>query len=151
MDAVCFKELKMAQVTIKSYRKEREKEITDGLLNGLKKAGFIVANQAKQNFYPRGSGQHPQVQTGRLWGSISVNWSKSGMNRGEVKSPAKLEDGVSQPLEELAVNIGTNVEYAKHLEFGTIKHPPYPFLFPAIEAKRSEIVEVLKGKEFIVT
>lgn len=29
--------------------------------------------------------------------------------------------------------VGTHVEYAVHLEFGTSKMPPYPFLRPAVE------------------
>lgn len=135
----------MANVTIKSYRKEREKEIIDGLMATMPKVGAIVERSAKQNAnYARDSGQHPAVQTGRLKSSISYNWSKSGMERGKVEAPAKTSDGVSQPAEDIAVNIGTNVEYAKIIEFGNSRQPPYPFLFPAVEANRHKIIELLK-------
>ncbi len=110
----------MSTVTIKSYRKEREKEILDGLQKGLKKIGLIVERQAKINV-TQSPPSHPQVQTGRLRSSITHE-----VGEGEVV-------------------IGTNVEYSKWLEFGSSHNPPYPFLFPAVELKKPEIIEALKG------
>jgi len=135
----------METVTIKSYRREREKEILDGLLAAMQKVGAIVEREAKINAtHAKGSGQHPETQTGRLGASISYNWSNSGMTRGKVESPAKPSDGVSQPTEDMAVNIGTNVEYAKIIEHGNTRQPPYPFLFPAVESTRGRIIDILK-------
>ena len=114
----------MADVTIKSYRKEREKEILDSLQKGLEKVGLIVERQAKINVSQ--STGHPKVQTGRLRASITHN-----VNPGEVE-------------------IGSNVYYSKYLEFGTSKMPPYPWLFPALELKKPEIIEALKGHEFTI-
>jgi len=110
----------MADITIKSYRKERQAEIIDGLQKGLAKAGLIVERQAKINVSQTTG--HPQVQTGRLRSSITH------------------ETDIS------SVTIGTNVKYGKYLEHGTSRMPPYPWLFPAVELKKSEIIETLKGK-----
>lgn len=110
----------MADVTIRSYRKEREKEILDGLQKGLEKVGLIVERQAKINVSQ--SSGHPQVVTGRLRSSITHEVSP-----GEVV-------------------IGSNVVYSKFLEFGTAHNPPYPFLFPAVESSKPQIIEALKGK-----
>ena len=115
----------MADVTIKSYRKEREREIIDGLQKGLEKVGLIVERQAKINVSQSGS-KHPQVVTGRLRSSITHN-----------VSPGEVE-------------IGTNVYYGKYLEHGTSKMPPYAWLFPAVELKKSEIIQALKGHEFSI-
>lgn len=115
----------MTEVTIKSYRKEREKEIIDGLQKALEKVGLIVERQAKINVSKSPPG-HPQVQTGRLRASITH----------------EVETG--------SVSIGSNVVYSKYLEFGTSKMPPYPWLYPAIEEKRGEIIETLKGREFSI-
>ncbi len=112
-------------VTIKSYRKEREKEILDGLQKGLEKVGLIVERQAKINV-SQSSPSHPQVQTGRLRSSITHE-----VGEGEVV-------------------IGSNVIYSKMLEFGTSKMPPYPFLFPAVESSKPQIIEALKGHEFVI-
>ena len=115
----------MSSVTIKPYRKERQAEILDGLQKGLEKVGLIVERQAKINV-SQSPPSHPQVQTGRLRSSITHEVSP-----GEVV-------------------IGTNVVYSKMLEFGTSKMPPYPFLFPAVELKKTEIVEALKGHEITI-
>ncbi len=112
-------------VTIKSYRKEREKEILDGLQKGLEKAGLIVERQAKINV-TQSPPQHPQVQTGRGRASITHN----------------VGDGY--------VEIGTNVYYMKIQELGSMRQPPYPWLYPAIELKKPEIIEALKGHEFTI-
>jgi hypothetical protein len=114
----------MSSITIKSYRKEREKEILDSLQKGLEKAGLIVERQAKLN--TGGTTNHPYRKSGRLVGSITHE-----VGQGEVK-------------------IGTNVVYGKYLEFGTVHHPPYPWLYPAVELKKSEIISALKGHEFTI-
>jgi len=119
----------MTQVTIKSYRKEREKEIIDGLQKSMEKVGAIVERQAKINV-SKSPPEHPQVQTGRLRASIIH----------QVKSEGN----------EIVAEIGTNVTYSKHLEFGTSRMLPYHWLFPAVEMKRNEIIETLKGREFKV-
>mgnify|MGYP001577525420 CR=1 FL=1 len=119
----------MSNVTIKSYHKEREKEILDGLQKGLEKVGLIVERQAKINtFSPQPSGKtHPSyVDTNRLANSVTHN----------------VGDGY--------VEIGSNVEYGKYLEYGTSRMPPYPWLFPAVELKKPEIIEALKGHEFTI-
>lgn len=117
----------MASVTVRSYRKEREKEIIDGLQKSMERVGALVERQAKLNVTKTGS-EHPQVQTGRLRSLII------------------------HETDNLSTTVGTNVEHGKHLELGFIhnrsgeKVGPYPWLFPAVEAKRSEIIETLKGK-----
>lgn len=116
-------------VTIKSYRKEREAEIMDGLQKSMEKVGALVERQAKINV-TQSPPSHPQVQTGRLRSSIIHQ--------------------VTTNNNEIVAEIGTNVRYGKYLEFGTVKMPPYPWLFPAVEQSKSAIVEILKGKEFTV-
>ena len=119
----------MTNVTIKSYRKEREKEIIDGLEKSMEKVGAIVERQAKINV-SKSPPEHPQVQTGRLRSSIIHQITTEGNS--------------------IVAEIGTNVVYSKYLEFGTSKHSPYPWLFPAVEMQRGKIIETLKGKEFKV-
>ena len=115
----------MSSVTIKSYRKERQAEILDGLQKGLEKVGLIVERQAKINV-SQSPPKHPQVQTGRGRASITHE-----VGNGEVV-------------------IGTNVYYMKIQELGSVRHPPYAWLFPAVELKKPEIIEALKGHEFTI-
>ena len=104
-----------------SHRKERAKELVDKLDGGMHKAVLIVERQAKENV-SKTTG-HPQVQTGRLRASIVSRVDKEGNN--------------------IVGKISSNVEYAPYLEFGTIRMPPYPWLFPALEAKKGEVKEAL--------
>lgn len=40
--------------------------------------------------------------------------------------------------------VGVNTEYAVHLEFGTVKMPAQPFLFPAYLLHRDDIIAAVK-------
>jgi HK97 gp10 family phage protein len=123
----------MSNVTIRSYRKEREKEITDGLQKSMEKVGALVERQAKINV-TKSPPEHPQVQTGRLRSSIIHQVTNEG--------------------NEITAEIGTNVVYSKYLEFGTSRHSPFPWLFPAVELKKPKIIEILKksgGKNVTIT
>jgi HK97 gp10 family phage protein len=116
-------------VKVTSYRREREAEIMVGLQKSMEQVGAIVERQAKINV-SKSPPEHPQVQTGRLRSSIIHQVTKDG--------------------DDIVAEIGTNVVYSKYLEFGTSKMPAYPWLFPAVEFKRAEIITALKGKEFTV-
>jgi len=111
----------LTSVTLKSYRKQREKEIIDNLKRGMSRAVLIVENQAKKNVSKTGE-EHPQVETGRGRASITSK------------------------VEGLEGTIGTNVYYMRIQELGSSRQPPYPWLFPAVEMKRDEIKDALKGK-----
>ncbi len=115
----------MTNITIKSYRKEREAEIMGGLEKSMEKVGAIVERQAKINV-SKSPPEHPQVQTGRLRSSIIHQVTTEG--------------------NQIIAEIGSNVVYSKYLEFGTVNHSPFPWLFPAVEMLRPQIIETLKGK-----
>lgn len=62
------------------------------------------------------------VDTGTLRGSISA----------EEKDPLHFE-------------VGTNVEYAAHVEFGTSKMAAQPYLEPAAETARAKYPDIVKA------
>ena len=107
-------------VTIKSYRVERQKEIIGGLQKALEEIGRLIEKQAGKNVSKTGN-EHPQIKTGNLLGSITH----------------QIGDG--------EVVIGTNVKYGEYLEHGTSRMPPYPWLYPAVELRKPEIIEILKS------
>ncbi len=115
----------MAEIKITSHKAERLKEITDNLEKKMGQVGAIVERQAKINV-SKSPPEHPQVQTGRLRSSIT--------HREEISH------------DEIATLIGSNVSYASYLEFGTINHSPFPWLFPAVEMSRDKIIETLGSK-----
>lgn len=78
------------------------------------------------------------VDTGRLRGSIT--WVTQG-KQNKAKAPAKQNDGVQSIPPSGVAYVGTNVEYAAHVEFGTknTKGEPKSFLRPAADERRAEL------------
>lgn len=146
-------------VVLKWFGKECEKQILSAtekaVLSGCRmieadtKTSMVAGTgreyfRTKKKLIHRASveGQPPAPDTSRLKASISVNWTNSGLPFAKVKKPAKEDDGVSMPPSEngkFTGRVGTNVEYALPLEFGTVKMGPRPFLRPAFEKNISKI------------
>lgn len=76
------------------------------------KGGYEIERLAKSN---------APVDTGRLKGSITTNKSGKGSS--------------------YQVSIGTDVEYAPHVEFGTYKQSAQPFLHPAFDNLSPKIID----------
>ena len=142
----------MDNIIVKSHRKKIEGDITDSLIKKMEKVGQVVERQAKINAsHGSDSSEHPRIQSGRLRASISHNWTSSNKPRGDVESEAKSGDGVSNPggdNQKIIAVVGTNVEYAMAIELGPPngRHPPYPYLFPAVESSKGKIIDILKGE-----
>ena len=79
--------------------------------------------------YPKGSGR----VGGRLRGSITHAVASGGST---PKNPAKAGDAVSRPTDDVTLHVGTNVEYAPHVEYGTVRMRAQPFLRPALDNNR---------------
>jgi len=97
----------------------------------LIQAGIIVEAQAVAI-------QNAHVDTGRLKGSITYKVMKEG---DRARSPATGSDEVSSPTDQWTVHVGSNVEYAQHIEYGTRRIPGgFPFLRPALQMKKGAIL-----------
>jgi hypothetical protein len=121
-----------AVVKFVSYKEEVTNAITYKLQRNMILACQLVERDAKKNVSKTGF-EHPQVQTGRLRASITYRV-------------------IAEDVHKLWGEIGSNVVYAKRLEFGFIgvdslgrryNQPPYPWLFPALESNREKIVKLL--------
>ena len=88
---------------------------------GLVKAGMIVEGQAVR-LCP--------VDKGRLKGSITY---ATASERSNPKGIAKADDGVSKPSDDYTLYVGTNVEYAPYVEYGTIKMQAQSYLRTALD------------------
>ncbi len=144
-----------ANVTIRSYRKEREAEILNGLQKSMEQVGALVERQAKQNVIQNQS-RSPWKKTSELASNIG---HEVVIENNSIS--VKIGNWQGMPAQKY-------VHYAKALELGHIQHPgqyveaigkrlvasdvpPYPFLFPAVESNRIKIIEILKGKSLEVT
>jgi HK97 gp10 family phage protein len=82
------------------------------------------------------------VKTGRLKGSITWATTKS---ESRVRGPAKSGDGVSKPGDKYTCHIGSNVEYAQHVEYGTRRPTPaQPYLRPALDENKKEVRQIFQ-------
>lgn len=98
-----------------------KKEIKSVVEIGLRDMAADITKRAKENVnQPKGSDQHPQVQTGTLRRAITFDIVKE---RDAVIAKIGIMKGKGEGDKALV--------YAAPLEFGTDRHPPYPYLFPA--------------------
>ncbi len=113
---------------IKDYSKERLAEIEKKLFKGMVDLCSSIVKEAQQNA-KQTPPKHPQVQSGTMWRSITLDVQKTGDSvEGRVGIMADKGGGKAR-------------EYAPWIEFGTSRMPPYPFLYPAVETHKSKIKE----------
>lgn len=57
-----------------------------------------------------------------------------------------LKRSINRKIEKRKAVVGSNVEYAPHVEMGTSKQAARPFLRPALEANMAKIKEIFATK-----
>ena len=98
----------------------------------LEMAGSAVTAQAKML---------APVDTGLLRGSI--NWRVADGSGSAIEAPASGENDLTA-AERNTVKIGTNVEYAEHMEYGTLRLPTgKPYLRPAARMLKTKLRAML--------
>ena len=108
----------------KDYDSAMDKAIEKALVT----AGVILERQAVAL---------TPVDTGRLRGSITYRTQRK---ESRLDAPATAKDQVSRPARKWTLHVGTNVEYAPHLEYGTVKMGAQPYLRPALNAEKNNIL-----------
>ena len=108
-------------MTYKWYGDRAKKEVMSITEKGLRDMAIDVVKQAKENANQAPPG-HPQVQSGTMRRSITMDIVKEAE---KVIAKVGIMKGKLEGDEALI--------YAPMVEFGTSRHPPYPFLFPAAE------------------
>lgn len=87
-------------------------EVQQAVEEGLEQGGYEIERLAKSKV---------PVDTGRLKGSIMTDTSNSGGS--------------------FTVEVGTDVEYSPHVEYGTINQGAQPFLNPSFDQMAPKIIE----------
>jgi hypothetical protein len=105
----------------------------------LIRAGIRVVNRVKQLSSQHGSGRVYHLSNPPRIHQASAPGEPFATDLGRLKGSYNWQVGVqgTSPY----VDIGTNVEYAPYLEFGTSRMAPRPTLRPAIELERDRIAE----------
>lgn len=95
-------------------------KIRNGLEKGLAQGGEIVKDEAKARC------------------PVSTEKTRPGGPHGQLRS------SIAQETHGNICDIGTNVEYAPYVEFGTYKMAAQPFLVPALKEREADVVQAIK-------
>ena len=97
-----------------------DNHVTNGLKDAIKECALAIQSDAKRVC---------PYKYGRLRGSISTDLSR---------------------ISDFEASVGTNVEYATYVEYGTYKQSPQPYMRPAynknVAKLQTKINKVLGGK-----
>lgn len=70
---------------------------------------------------------------------------ETGAKRRVPVDTGRLKSSILRtPKTDFFVTVGTNVEYAQYVEYGTSKNRKQPFLFPAAEAERQRYLDRIR-------
>ena len=109
---------------LKWYGKDDINKINKANKQIISKACLMVERDAKKSIgqvpAPSPPGHAPAAPTGRLRSSIT------------------------HEIEGTTGRVGTNVEYARYLELGTVRMAPRPFLRPALHKNEKKILALFK-------
>jgi HK97 gp10 family phage protein len=89
----------------------------------------------------------PPIITGRLAGSITYATKKDRSHpTGGPDYAPDASDGVSAPASKWTAYVGTNVEYAPHVEYGARGKSPQPFLRKALDEYRGKAPRIIQDE-----
>jgi HK97 gp10 family phage protein len=121
---------------LKNFKKYGVKAEKDANISVLETA-FLIESDAKRN---------TPVQTNRLRSSIHVQQKDDTVYRYTDKKGKSYNGTLRIDLKKDEVAVGSNVEYAPFIEFGTKHMSAQPYLFPAFRKNMKKLVIKLKAK-----
>ena len=123
-------------VTVKSYRDEIEGKLTAKLEDAMNRVGVLVQTQASKNI-KENQAKSPWRKTGQVASSV-IN--QTVIENNKITAEIGIPQGKTHKISKTAVD-----KVGKYLELGTVNHPPYSWLMPAVESNRQNIINLLKG------
>ena len=115
------------------WTKKNHSRSFDSLIEkALTEIGIVIEGQAEL-LAPR--------DTGRLAGSITY---ATRQGQSQARAPATNRDRIRKPTSKHEVNIGTNVEYAPYIEYGTRRGKKQSYLRSALDKNRKNAVKILR-------
>ena len=121
-------------------------EETDAIDRATKRAleiiGKVVLGRAQAY-------AHGNVDTGRLAGSLTyaVKNKQSDITRPGPGPHATDRDRVKKPQSKYELYVGSNVEYAQHVEYGTrYTGSGWPYLRPALDDSRRDAQKIYRDE-----
>jgi HK97 gp10 family phage protein len=111
-------------------------EIEKKAMDRLAKAGELVASKARQKV-PVGKDRSP-YKNGKEW---------TGRKAGALRDSIRVVRLNGDPKLNVRVYAGnrTDAFYAHFVEYGTVKMPARPFLRPALNSNKAEIMSIMEN------
>lgn len=126
------------KTTFISYKDDVLNAKDKAIEKALQMIGLQMEGRAKETITEKEA-----VDTGRLRGSITYATQKE---HSTGSPPAKGSDYSAGSVDKNKVAVGTNVEYAPYIEFGTYKMASRPYLRPTLEGHMEEYKNILKSQ-----
>jgi len=127
--------MNQSTITVISHKDEIEGKLTSKLEDAMNKVGVLVQSQASKNI-KENQAKSPWRKTGQVASSV-ISQTVVGGNK--ITAEIGIPQGETHKDSKTAVD-----KIGKYLELGTIHHPPYAWLFPAVESNRQNIINLLK-------
>jgi HK97 gp10 family phage protein len=121
----------MAEVTVKleDWKGQKAKIQADKVINKtVFETAIIVRGQAVAL---------SPVDSGRLRESLVIR-----MKNRDVGNPIQAEDDIPTPPDKNEANVGTNVNYAEYVEFGTKNQRAQPYMRPAFDLAKGRVLKI---------
>jgi len=114
--------------------KDYEKAVENATERALAQIGVTIEGSAIAN---------SPIKSGRLRGSLTFATKKDS---DRTRAPAEQGDAVSTPATKYTLHVGTNVNYAQHVEYGTRNMAAQPFLRRALHDNRGKLLKGYKAE-----
>ena len=91
-----------------------------------------------------------QAAAGRVWVAVLEELAEEASPSRPGRPPGRVTDALFESIrieidgDGLGASIGSNLDYAAHLEFGTMDMPARPFLLPALERSKRVVVGIIE-------
>ena len=122
----------MAVINTKTFAAEVKKQAEKLRDRSTFEIGLVVEGQAKQL---------TPVKTGRLAGSITTQSRTKGT---DPDGEALSSDVIQKPASDSEVLVGTPVDYAPYVEYGTVRSVAQPFLRPALNMAYGKVPAIVQ-------
>lgn len=96
-----------------------------GILRGPKTGRVYEKYKPRRTHQASSPGEYPATDTGRLAGAVAFE-----LPRGETA----------------IATVGTNLQYGRHLEFGTSRMAARPWLLPSFEKAKADVIGTLRKR-----
>jgi HK97 gp10 family phage protein len=137
----------MSDVVFQDHTEEAKAAVRAMNDVALMEAAITMEDFAVQEIQGKGAASNRAVDTGRLAGSIGFRTSTTGGGENPIPGVSKPEDRMQGGYTDHGeACIGTNVDYAQHVEFGTKMMRARPFLEAGVERSIPTVRKVLQAR-----